>query len=207
MWTMAVAALATIPIAGPLLVDACRGDARRRAAPGGGAERAQPARAARDRIARPQLLVPARRVLHLRLSHLVSRHAPARRSEALQPPRFGGRGLAGHHRPRQRGGQPHGRLGRRRHAHEVAAVRDVLQPRASRWPSTSPRPRPRSRSICSPPCWVSPGSPPCRRPPGSSASCLACAISRPCSASPRSRTRSADSSAPWLGGKALHRLR
>ena len=108
MWTMAVAALATIPLARPLLA---RRSAGRRAQPrhaGGPAASALSMREQlRHRRARPQLLVPARGVLHLRLSHRVSRHAPARRSEAVQPARLGGRELAGHHRPRQRRGQPH----------------------------------------------------------------------------------------------------
>jgi MFS family permease len=71
MWTMAVTALATLPLA--------RGMLRRPDdSAGAGIERDDAARAAAYRGARSQLLVPARRLLHLRLSHRFPGHAPSR---------------------------------------------------------------------------------------------------------------------------------
>ena len=77
MWTLAVAALSTLPLAWPLRRrDTGRGRTRRqrRARPSIGAARAVGV-ALRD----PQLLVPAPRLLHLRLSHRLPGDAPARR--------------------------------------------------------------------------------------------------------------------------------
>ena len=209
MWAMAVAALATIPLARPLLARARRGRHARRAADG--TAPAAPARSRmreqlRDRRARQELLVPARRVLHLRLPHRVSRHASARRSEAVQPARLRGRQLARHHRPRQRRRQPVGRLGRRRDAHEVAVVRDVLHPRRRRGHLPGRAQDARSPSTCSPRCWASPGSRPCRRPPGSSASCSACVISRRLFGLATFTHQIGGFFGAWLGGIALTRF-
>ena len=91
-------------------------------------------------------------LLHLRIPHLVSRHPSAGRSEAVQPAGVRGRRLARHHRPRQRRGQSHRGLGRRRDAHEVAAVRHVLQPRGGGGRLPGRAQDARSPSTCSPRC-------------------------------------------------------
>ena len=71
MWTMAVAALATIPIAGPLLTRR-QPDAARTAGP---TQAHSPCASNWNRCARQELLVSARGLFHLRIPHLVSRHA------------------------------------------------------------------------------------------------------------------------------------
>ena len=106
LWMMAVAALATAPLAWLL------GNGKPAAAtPVTGAAApaaidADAARAAAHRCARPQLLVPARGLLHLRLSHRLPGHASAGRGESVRTQPAGRGDIAGHHRPVQHRRQP-----------------------------------------------------------------------------------------------------